>query len=112
MGEDPEFRRTMLTTALIVALFLVTLPLGIAYAASGQISSPVQGGITINILPIQASADINGNGKVDHNDLLAVIKKLNSPPLGAAREDINHDGAIDVLDLTIVARYLGQVVEI
>ena len=61
---DSEFRRTVIKTALIVAAFLLTLPLGISYAASEQISKPLHAGITVKLLPIQASADIDGNGKV------------------------------------------------
>ena len=94
--------------ALTIAVLLVAIGLGIAYAASVEISRDVPGAITINFVSIQESADIDGNGKVDRQDLEAVARKLNSRSDGEVREDINHDGIVDVADLAIVARYFGQ----
>ena len=90
---------------------MFALGLGIAYGASVEISSSVPGGVTINIVPIQASADVNGDGIVDRRDLAAVTRKLGTHPAGRAREDINHDGTIDIIDLTIIAQYFGQRVQ-
>ena len=94
--------------ALVFVVLVSALGLGIPYAASASISRPVGGSVTINILPIQASADVDGNGIVDGQDLLAVARKLNTMPAGDAREDVNRDSVIDVIDLAIVARYSGQ----
>ena len=90
---------------------MFALGLGIAYGASVENSSSVPGGVTINIVPIQASADVNGDGIVDRGDLAAVTRKLGTHPAGRARENINHDGAIDIIDLTIIAQYFGQRVQ-
>lgn len=92
-------------------MFLIALGLGIAYATSAQVSRSVPGGITVNIIPIQSLADIHGDGKVDHQDLMAVIGGLHTRPAGGATEDINHDRTVDVLDLAIVARYFGREVD-
>ena len=94
--------------ALVIVVLACALGLSIPYAASASISRPVGGSGTINILPIQASADVDGNGIVDGQDLLAVARKLNTVPAGHAREDVNRDSVIDVIDLAIVARYSGQ----
>ena len=53
------------------------------------------------------AADIDDNGKVDHKDLLAISRKLNTLPGGDALKDINNDGTVDVLDLAIAAQYFG-----
>ena len=97
---------------MIAAVCLLAFGLGIQYASSAEISRSVPGRITINFLTIQASADIDGNGVVDHRGLMVMAAKLNTYPAGKSREDINHDGLIDVLDLAIVAQYFGQRVEI
>ena len=80
----------------------------VAYAAAGEISRPVPGGMTISAVPIKASADVNRDLVVDRHDLMAVVRNMGSRPVSPVREDINHDGRIDVLDLAIVARYLGE----
>ena len=98
--------------ALIFAPCLLALGLGISYAGSSEIAKPVQGGVTIFAVPIQASADVNRDGIVNHLDLVDITRKLDTHIVGRAREDINHDRSIDVLDLSIVARYLGQEVQL
>ena len=111
-------------TALIIALSILVLALGIAYATSVEISREVPGGITINniIPPTPTSeppkgdpderADIDGNGVIDFRDLQAIARKLNTHPASGMDEDVNQDGTIDVLDLAIAARFLGQEVQI
>ena len=98
--------------SVIVTVLALVLSLGIAYANSTDISRSVPGSITINYLPIQATADINCDGTIDSQDLRAVAGLLNTHPAGVVREDVNDDGAIDVIDLAIVARHFGQEVEI
>ena len=94
-------------SAIIIALVVLAIGIGVVRAGVGQISRPVPGGVTINLLPPHASADIDGNGKIDAQDLLAITGKLNTLAVGDAREDTNHDGVIDVVDLAFVARFLG-----
>ena len=110
-GRFP-IRRIMIKAAAVFALIVLALSLGITHASSAEISRSVQGGITINILPIQASADVDRNGIVDQGDLAAVTKALGVAPAGDARVDINHDGIVDVVDLAIVGQYLGEEVPV
>ena len=79
--------------ALIVAPCLLALGLGISYAASSEIARPVQGGVTIFAVPIQASADVNRDGVVNHLDSVDITRKLNTPtPL--TRLDVPLSGGI------------------
>ena len=87
--------------------WLAVMVAGIAYAASVQVSRPIPSDITVNVLSIQALADIDGNGIVDDLDLEAIRAKLGTRPNGILPEDINHDGIVDLFDLAIVARYFG-----
>lgn len=87
--------------------WLAVMVAGIAYAASVQVSRPIPSGITVNVLSIQALADIDGNGIVDDLDLEAIRAKLGTRPNGILPEAINHDGIVDLFDLAIVARYFG-----
>ena len=80
--------------------------IGIGIGHANSVFRDVPGGITINQLPISASADIDGDGRVGHEDLLAVASSLGRSPSVLAREDVNHDGLVDVVDLAIVGRYL------
>ena len=95
-------------TALIIALFVLAIGVGITYATSVEISRSVPGSITLNLVPIKVLADIDGNGIIDHQDLLAVTQKLNTRPVGDVREDINRDGIVDVTDMAIIAQFFGQ----
>ena len=93
-------------TALLIAVFVLAVGLGVGYAASATISKSVPGSITINLVNIQQVADVNRDGKVDQQDLLAVTRKLDTIAAFGSSEDINNDGIIDVLDLATVARFL------
>ena len=92
----------------VILLFLAALGLSVAYVSAASISRPVPASITLNILPIQASADVNADGIVDFRDLLAVTRALDTHPAPGAAEDVNHDGVVDVADLAVVALYQGQ----
>ena len=93
-------------------MLALVIGLGITDASSVEFSRSVPGSISINYLPIQASADVNCDGIIDGQDLMAIAGLLNTHPVGVAREDVSGDGAIDVFDLAIVARYFGQGVQI
>ena len=86
---------------------LAIMVAGISYAASVQFSRPIPSTITVNVISIQALADIDGSGIVDDLDLEAIRAKLGTRPDGFLPEDINHDGIVDLFDLAIVARYFG-----
>ena len=97
-----------ITTPLLVVLLALLLGLGIAYAASREISRDIPGSITINIVSIEEILDFDRDGSIDHLDLLAVSRKLNTRAVGDVPEDVNGDGVVDVLDLAIVASYFGR----
>lgn len=97
---------------MILAVLALVLGLGIAYATSTEITRSVPGSITINYLPIQAPYDINCDGIIDEQDLVAVARLLNTHPAWEVREDVNGDGAIDVIDLARVDRRFGQEVQV
>ena len=95
-------------TVLIPSLLVFAVGLGIAYGTSAEISRDIPAITVINVISLADLADIDGDGKVDRRDLMAIATKLNTRPAEDAREDINHDGAIDVSDLAIVARYFKR----
>ena len=98
--------RVWTRNALIIAVFVLTVGLGVGYAASANISKSVPGSITINLVTVQGVADVNRDGRVDQQDLLAVSRKLDTYANFGEPEDLNQDGFIDVLDLATVARFL------
>ena len=55
--------------------------------------------------PAPCLADVNGDGAVNVNDLLAVLAAWGSP--GASGEDINGDGIVDVADLLLLLAAWG-----
>jgi uncharacterized protein (DUF2141 family) len=66
------------------------------------------------LLPLRAMAltgDVNGDGKVDMQDVMVVIKAFGSIP-GTARwnaaADLNGDGRVDVSDIIIVLLNFGK----
>ena len=92
---------------------LLALGLAIAYANSTGISRDVSASITISdVVPTEVLVDIDGNGKVDQQDLKLIARKLNTHPPGVIREDVNRDGIVDVFDLAIVAWHFGQEVRV
>ena len=99
-------RTISITTPLTVVLLALLLGLGIAYAASREISRDIPGSVTINIVSIEEILDLERDGSIDHLDLLAISRKLNT--VGGVPEDVNGDGVVDVLDLAVVASYFGR----
>ncbi|MDE0425579.1 MAG: leucine-rich repeat domain-containing protein [Candidatus Poribacteria bacterium] len=53
-------------------------------------------------------ADINGDGKIDTQDLLLVSNAIGHTHLEHPHFDVNSDGSITIADLVSVAQYLGQ----
>ena len=104
-----RMKNTLTKTGLMIGLVALVAGAAIVYAAVTEISRPVPGGMTVNVVPIERSVDVNDDLLVDPLDLMAIARKMGSRPASPVREDINHDGRIDVLDLAIVARYLGEV---
>ena len=51
--------------------------------------------------------DVDGNRIVDQRDLMAVNRRLDTPAAPGEPEDVNRDGIIDVLDVAVIARFLG-----
>ena len=91
---------------LMAGVLVLALTLGIAYATPVEISRSVPGSITLaNILPL---GGVDGDGKVDLQDLQAVASKLDTRSTPGASEDTNNDGIIDMPDLAIMAQNLGQ----
>ena len=84
------------------------LVFSIASASTVRISKLVPGSVNINVISIQAMADVDGNGMVDGQDLLAVAGAIGTQPGDNPPADINRDGVVDVFDLALVARYFGQ----
>ena len=52
-------------------------------------------------------ADVNGDGVVDHEDLVLVAAALGTVN---GRADLNGDGFVDLLDLVLVALRFGSAV--
>ena len=104
--------KTGARSLLLASGLALLLGLAITYASGTEVTHSLPGTVRVIVLPIQWSADIDLNGRVDRGDLVAVATRLNTAVAPGEREDINHDGAIDVLDLAIVARYLGEDVEL
>ena len=54
-------------------------------------------------LKTEVSADVNGDGVVNIQDLVIVANAL-----GEAEPDLNGDGVVNIQDLVIVANAFGQ----
>lgn len=69
------------------------------------------GGMTYFDLPVVLYGDTDGNGSVSQSDLDALrlhvlnITKLTGPYLAAA--DVNHDGAVDSLDVLLLMKHIN-----
>lgn len=62
--------------------------------------------VTITVVQLYEDWDVNGDGKANVLDLVAVGQHWNETGLtGWIIEDANEDGAIDVLDLVVIAQH-------
>ena len=59
----------------------------------------------INIIDVLSSADVNGDGVVNIQDLVFVASRLGQA--GEDKADVNGDGAVNIQDLVFVAGELG-----
>ena len=57
-------------------------------------------------------ADVNEDGTVDILDLTLVGQNIGITPIVNTRTDINRDGNVNILDLVFVAQYFGKVVPV
>ncbi len=56
------------------------------------------------------AADVNQDGMVDILDLTLVANNFGIHPITNPRTDVNGDGNINILDLVLVAQYFGEVI--
>ena len=57
-------------------------------------------------------ADVNEDGTVDILDLTLVGQNIGITPIVNTRTDVNRDGNVNILDLVFVAQYFGKVVPV
>ncbi len=57
-------------------------------------------------------ADVNEDGMVDILDLTLVGQSIGITPIVNTRTDVNRDGNVNILDLVFVAQYFGKVVPV
>lgn len=57
-------------------------------------------------------ADVNEDGTVDILDLTLVGQNIGITPIVNTRTDVNRDGNVNILDLVFVAQYFGKVVQV
>ncbi len=57
-------------------------------------------------------ADVNEDGTVDILDLTLVGQSIGLTPIVNTRTDVNRDGNVNILDLVFVAQYFGKVVPV
>lgn len=55
----------------------------------------------------EAMGDLNGDGKINHLDLIQLVMCWGTCPPGSCAEDLNGDGAVNVLDLLILLTNWG-----
>ena len=56
------------------------------------------------------AADVNQDGMVDILDLTLVANNFGIHPIDNPRTDVNGDGNVNILDLVLVAQYFGEVI--
>ncbi len=63
--------------------------------------------MTSGPLVVDLPGDLNGDGKVDVEDLVIVRDAFGSSPPSDPRADVNNDDEVGLLDLVVVAMYFG-----
>ena len=98
------------TTLVALALAaIVGATVGLVYATKGQeFDLPINATVTIKMANPAEDADVNDDGKVDGVDLSIVTRNLNTSPPGDNRADVDSNGVVNIRDLAYVARYFGQ----
>ena len=81
------------------------------------ISAAICAAFALNTFAVSYSyGDVNGDGKVNSSDALAVLKSstgiitLSSAQKTAA--DVNGDGAVNVIDAMLIARYAAKKISV
>ena len=79
--------------------------IGVAFAAiNREFDLPIVATVTVQIV---SGGDVNGDGKVDSEDLEIVVAALGTSPPSDPRADVNGDNVVDIYDLAEVAQSLG-----
>ena len=101
------------TTLVALALAAaVGATVGLVYATKGKkFDLPINATVTITLPNPVEDADVNDDGKVDGVDLSIVTRNLNTSPPGDDRADVDRNGVVNITDLAFVARYFGQIIE-
>ena len=84
----------MRTSGLIIVLCALAVGVGITSSNPAAIAR----GASLAVTYTAAAADVNGDWNVDQQDLMLVVRRFNTSSSGGAREDVNQDGVVDVLD--------------
>ena len=58
------------------------------------------------------ASDVNQDGKVDILDLTLVAQNFGTPATANPRTDVNSDGDVNILDLVLVAQNFGEVIPV
>jgi hypothetical protein len=73
-------RRASLKLTFLLPLLLLAIALGVAVGYAAQISRSLPGSATINVISVEAFADVGRSGVVDEQDLLSIMASLNTRP--------------------------------
>ena len=57
---------------------------------------------------VESNEDVNQDGTINILDLVLVGRNLGQRPVSNPRADVNQDGQVNVLDLVLVAEHLGE----
>ena len=105
-----KLTRKILLVTLVVAAFGAGA--GLVYAAlDRKFDLPVTATVTVKIATAAETADVNGDGIVNGEDLMIVVRNLNTSPAGDDRADVDGSGVVDIGDLAFVARHFMEVNE-
>jgi hypothetical protein len=67
--------------------------------------------VVVQVKAIQLPYDVNGDGKVDTQDLAVVAEAFGSclgKPKWDVKADVNGDGKVDIADLGVIAAHFGE----